>query len=158
MDKQNQPFDDIDVCDDFSSIDVAAGAIGPICRAAVHQSDVIHFSGNVFDQHIIGDNVAVNVDNVHINIECEEAIHFDNVGYNVDDAHVNVDCAEADIHFKNEEAVASFASSQPESAPESFQRGSGFESRASIVRRSLYSHECICKKIQATPRERQVIT
>ena len=135
MAKRNRPaFDDIhvliDVCDDTAIDAVAACPSGAV--------------GNVIDGHVIDGHVIVggdldfekNVFDHALNVDSVDS--FDNI---VDDNVVNFR-AKASSKFENKESSSFAASEQSES----------------FKRRSLYSHECVCQKTEATPRERQVVT
>ena len=161
MAKRNQPaFDDIHVClhkhvcndihvCDDTGIDAleacASGAVGDVIASdfdnVVHL-DSVDSKRNVFDIDV--DDHVVNLDRVD-----SKRNVFD---IDVDDHVVNFR-GEASIEFENKES--SFAASARSESYKS--ERPGFGSRRSIIRRSLYSHECVCQKAEATPRERQVI-
>ena len=153
MAKRNRPaFDDIhvciDVCDDTAIDAVAAcpsGAVGNVIDGHVIDGHVIvggdlDFGKNVFDNAsnvIVGGDLDFekNVFDHALNVDSVDS--FDNI---VDDNVVNFR-AKASSKFENKESSSFAASEQSES----------------FKRRSLYSHECVCQKTEATPRERQVI-
>ena len=174
MAKRNQPeFDDIHVCGDdihvCDSIHVCddtgidaleacpSGAVGDVI-ASDFDRNVFDFERNVFDNVVHLDSVDSKRNVFDIDVD-DHVVNLDRVDskrnvFDIDvDDHVVNFRGEASIEFENKES--SFAASARSESYKS--ERPGFGSRRSIVRRSLYSHECVCQKAEATPRERQVI-
>ena len=155
MAKRNQPeFDDIHVCGDDIHVcdsihvcdDTGIDALEACPSGAV---------GGIIDGHVVASDLDRNVFDFDSKRNVLDIDSKRNVlDIDVDDHHVVNFRGKASIEFENKES--SFAASERSESFKSERPGSG-SGRSIVRRRSLYSHECICKKAEATPRERQVI-